>query len=101
MTTLVISTGIPTNINTVERNLAWAGLLFATLNPTLTVLETANNPQKVAQAQIFQDAANQYRLLVRATLPLDANFISDRTKKLWMFTDETSNVVIPAAYSAN
>ena len=101
MSSLVISTSIPTNINTVETNLAWAGLLFATLNPTLTVLETVNNPQKVAQAQIFQAADNTYRLLIRATLPLDANFISDRTKKLWMFTQESSNTAIPAAYTAN
>lgn len=101
MSSLVIATTIPSNINTIETNLAWAGLALAFLNPTQTVLETVNNPQKVAQAQIFQDASNQYRLLIRATLPLDQNFISDRSKKLWMFAQEMSNTVVPAAYSAN
>jgi hypothetical protein len=60
-----------------------------------------NNPQKVAQAQIFQAADNTYRLLIRATLPIADTFISDRSQKLWMFTQETANIVIPAGYSAN
>lgn len=101
MSALAIGTQIPSNINTVETALAWSGLAFAFLNPTISVLETINNPQRVAQAQIFQAADNTYRLLIRATLPLDPNFISDRTKKLWMFSQEASNVIIPAAYSAN
>jgi hypothetical protein len=101
MSALVIGTQIPTSINTLERNLAWAGLALAYLNPTLTVLETVNNPQKVAQAQIFQAADNTYRLLIRATLPIADTFISDRSQKLWMFTQETANIVIPAGYSAN
>lgn len=101
MSSLVISTSIPTNINTLERSLAWAGLLYSVVNPTLSVLETANNPQKVAQAQIFEAADNTYRLLVRATIPLDSAFISDRSQKLWMFGQETSNTAIPAAFTVN
>lgn len=101
MSSLVISTSIPTNINTLEALIAWAGLTYAFTTPTLGANESLNNPQKVAQAQVFQDATNSYRLLIRATLPLDANFVSDRSKKLWMFAQETSNIAIPAAYSAN
>lgn len=101
MSALVIGTQVPTNINTVETMVAWSGLTLAFLNPTLSVLETANNSQRMAQAQIFQAADDTYRLLIRASIPLDAAFISDRTKKLWMFAKEASNLVIPAGYSAN
>lgn len=101
MSSLVIATSIPTNINTLETLIAWAGLTYAFTTPTLSVNESLNNPQKVAQAQIFQDATNAYRILVRASLPLDPTFVSDRSKKLWMFAQESSNVAIPAGYSAN
>lgn len=101
MTILVLGTDIPSNINTLERLHAWSGFALAFLNPTLAVLETPNSPQKVAQSQIFQATDNTNRLLVRATLVLPDDYVSDRTIKLWMRTLEFSNVALPAAFKVN
>lgn len=101
MTTLVFANQTPSNINTLERNLAWSGLALAYINPTLGVLETEQRAEKVAQAAIFQAADNTYRLLIRACLPIDPAFINDRTKKSWMFVNEISNVALPAEFTVN
>lgn len=102
MTALTISTAdIPSNINTLERLLAWSGYTLAFINPSLGVLETPERAEKVAQAAIFQAADDTYRLLIRACLPVSSNFMSDKSIKLWQHTNEVSNVVIPANFKAN
>ncbi len=101
MTQIVLATDVPSDINTLERHIAWAGYSLAFVNPTLGVLETADRAEMVAQAAIFRAADNTYRLLVRACIPIDPAFMSDRTKKAWMFAQEVSNVALPAAFKAN
>lgn len=101
MTTLSISTQLPSNIDLLERHLAWSALALDFLNPTIAVLETPDRVEKCAQTSIFQAADNTYRLLVRATLPLDASYVNDRSKKLWMFVQELNNVALPAGFTAN
>lgn len=101
MTTLAIATQIPTNINTLERLHIWSGYALAFTNPTLGVLETPDRAEKVAQAAIFQAADNTYRVLLRACLPIDAAFMTDNSKKMWMFGQEVSNVAIPQAFTVN
>lgn len=101
MTTLNISTDIPSNINTLERLQAWVGYTLSVINPTLAVLETPQSAQKVAQSQIFQASDNTNRLLVRSCLILPADYISDRTVKIWMKAEEFSNVAIPPAFKVN
>lgn len=53
------------------------------------------------QSGVFSAADNSNRLLTRASLALDMSYISDRSKKLWMFANEFSNVAIPDAFKAN
>ncbi|MEX0271735.1 hypothetical protein AB3R30_21665 [Leptolyngbyaceae cyanobacterium UHCC 1019] len=101
MSSLVLDTDIPSNINTLERLIAWSGYTLAFVNPTIGVLETPDNAQKVAQAQIFQAADNTYRILIRACLPLSNDYSSDRTVKIWQHTQEVSNVVVPAGFKSN
>lgn len=101
MTIISLSTQVPSNIDLLERHLAWSALALDFLNPTIAVLETADRAEKCAQTSIFQAADNTYRLLVRATLPLDASYTSDRSKKLWMFVQELNNVTIPAGFTSN
>lgn len=102
MTELTISTtDIPSNINTLERLVAWGAYTLAFVNPTLAVLETPDRVEKVAQAAIFQAADDTYRLLVRACLPVNSNFMNDRSIKLWQHTNEISNTAIPANFKAN
>lgn len=101
MSTLVLGTDIPSNINTLERLIAWSGYSLAFCNPTLGVVETATRTEKVAQALIFQAADDTYRLLVRACLPVNPDFMTDRSVKIWMHTQELSNVALPAGFKTN
>lgn len=101
MTALTISTDIPSNINTLERLHAWSGYALSFVNPTLGVLEAEGRAEKVAQSAIFQAADNTYRILTRACLPINANYTNDRAIKIWMHTEEVSNVVLPAAFKQN
>lgn len=97
----VVIANIPNQISLLEQHLAWAGLTLSAINPTLGVLETESRTEIVAQAMIFNAADNTTRLLIRASLPLDPSFKSDRSKKLWMFAEEISNTAIPAGFLAN
>jgi hypothetical protein len=101
MTAINLAADIPNAIVTLEQLDAWVGLTIARINPSLAVLEAENYAQFVAQSGIFSAADNSNRLLVRTSLKLDPNYISDRSKKLWMFVEEFSNVAIPAAFKVN
>jgi hypothetical protein len=101
MTALNISTQIPSQIDTVEKLASWALMTLATVNPTLTVLETQNSGQIRAQASLFRNADGTMCILLRANLPVDSNIFSDRSKKSWQFTQELTNTVIPTNFTAN
>lgn len=103
MTTINVGTGdIPSNINTLERLILWGGLLASTINPTLSANEVPNAAgERMFQFGIFTDASNVERALVRASIPIDSAYRSDNSKKLWMFANEASNIVVPASYKSN
>lgn len=101
MTIINLATDIPNSIVTLEQLHAWSGLTLTRLNPTLAVLESDNFAQYVIQSGIFSAADNTNRLLIRGSIALDPNYVSDRSKKLWMFASEFSNVAIPAAFKEN
>ena len=101
MTAINLATDIPNAIVTLEQLNAWSNLTLARINPTLAVLESENYSQFVMQSGIFSAADNSNRLVGRASFELDMNYISDRSKKLWMFVNEFSNVQIPAAFKVN
>ena len=101
MTTISLATDIPNSIVTLEQLHAWSGLTLDRINPSLAVLEAENLAQFVMQTGIFSAADNSNRLLIRSSFAVDPNFISDRTKKLWMFAKEFSNVAIPTAFKEN
>jgi len=101
MTTINLATDIPNAIVTLEQLSAWSNLVLARINPTLAVLEAENYNQFVVQSGIFSAADNSNRLVGRTSLSLDMNYISDRSKKLWMFVHEFGNVQIPDAFKVN
>jgi hypothetical protein len=102
MSTITVGGSTPSNINTLERQLAWGGLLFSALNPTLAVNEVEGaTAERIAQAGIFRDANGDERLLLRLSIPIDSSYRSDNSKKLWMFASEVSNIVVPTAYTTN
>lgn len=102
MTTITIASSIPSNINTLEKLTAWSILASNALAGGLEVLETAGEaPISVAIASISQAADDTYRLSARLSLRLNANYMSDRSQKLWQFAEEWSSAALPAAFSAN
>ncbi|KAM3090541.1 hypothetical protein ACKFKF_34685 [Phormidesmis sp. 146-12] len=101
MTTINLATDIPNSIVTLEQLHAWTSLTLGVLNPTLAVLEAADRAEFVVQTGVYKVADNTNRLLTRASISLDPSFMSDRSKKLWMFAQEFSNIAIPAGFKDN
>lgn len=100
MTTFV-TTNIPSNVNTLERLAAWVGLALNRVNPTLSILESANqNPERVAQAFFYRAADNSLRLTLRITLEVDATY-STQTRKFWENALEISNTALPTQFTSN
>lgn len=102
MTALVISTDIPSNINTLEKLAAWSALALVRCNPTLKVLESPEaEPQRVAQAVLIRADDASHRLIVRLALTINDDYGSNSTIKFWQNAQEFSNVALPTAYKAN
>ncbi len=101
MTTLVTSTDIPTNINTVEKLVLWCVLLLQKNNPTKAVLEIANGtPEKVAQVALIKADDETIRVILRASIEVDPAY-AEVTGKFWEKARELSNTAIPASYKTN
>ena len=101
MTLINLANDIPNAIVTYEQLHAWSGLVLTRLNPTLSVLESDNFAQFVMQSGIFSAADNTSRLLIRSSIALQPDYVSDRSKKLWMFASEFSNIAVPASFKEN
>lgn len=91
---------IPNDINTVERLFAWAGLAMGFINPTKAIVEAAGeNPERVMQSFILQADDGTERLILRAALPLNPEWRSDRTNPFWLMVNDIADVDLPAAYT--
>lgn len=101
MSAINIATDIPSQINTLEKLVAWGGLTLANINPSLTVIEGVGYTERASQAGVFYVAAdNKYRLLVRASIQMSADYLAGGSK-LWTFANELSNTAVPAIFKAN
>lgn len=101
MTALVISTDIPSQINTLEKLAAWANLTLANINPSLAVIEGVGYTERAAQAGVFFVAAdNKYRLLGRTSIQMSPDYLAGGAK-LWTYAQELSNTAIPTTFKAN
>lgn len=101
MSAINIGTQIPNSIVTLEQLAAWCLLTLSRINPTLAVLESDVRSELAVQTGIFTAADESQRLLLRASIKLDPDYTSDRSKKLWMFAEELSNVQVPASFTTN
>ncbi len=101
MTAINIATDIPSQINTLEKLFAWAGLALANINPSLTALEGVGYTERCAQAGIFYVAAdNKYRALIRGSVQMSSDYLAGGAKQ-WTFAQELSNTALPAIFKAN
>lgn len=101
MSAIVLANQIPDDINTMERLHAWSGYALAFMNPNIAILETIDRAEKCAQVATFQAADDSYRVLIRACLPINPSYITDRSIKIWQHIEELSNVVLPAGFTTN
>lgn len=101
MTTLNISTDIPSGINTLEKLAAWCALTLQNINPTLTAIEGVGYEERTCQAGIFYvKADNKYRMLIRNSVQFSPDHLAGG-QKMWQFAQELSNTAIPAAFKSN
>jgi hypothetical protein len=101
MTALVIASQIPSNINTLEKLVAWGGLALAYINPALASIEGQGYTERSAQANPYYiQADNKTRLIIRASLPLSADYLAGGSK-FWGYAQDLSNTAIPALFTSN
>ena len=102
MTALVISTDIPTNINTLEKLAAWVGLALERCNPSTKILESPNaDPQRVAEAVLIRADDATHRMIIRVSIPINSGYAENSTVKFWQNALEINTTVLPTAYKAN
>lgn len=102
MTTINIATDIPSQINTLERLAMWSIMALRRTNPSLKVIEVADQTaEKVAQTAIVQADDGKIRFIGRLSIEVSPDYAEDITGKLWTKALEFSNTVLPVAYKAN
>lgn len=101
MTAINITTDIPSQINTLEKLAAWAGLALARCNPSARLLEDPNAfPQRICETVMVKADDNTLRLVVRLSLPV-ADGHAEATTKFWESINVVSDTVLPAAFKSN
>ena len=99
MTLINIATDIPSDINTLERLTMWSCMALRRVNPTLSIIEIANQPaEKAVQTALVQADDNTIRFIGRVSLEIPNDYAEDNTKKLWTKAKELSNTALPEAY---
>lgn len=101
MTAINIATDIPSNINTLEKLVAWGVLGLARCNPGLKILENPNaDPERAAQAVLIKADDGSYRLVLRASIKVIDGY-AESTQKFWFNCQELSETALPAAFKSN
>lgn len=98
MTALNISQ-IPSSVDTLEKLVAWGGLVLADMYPTVTGVEDTGSATRAAQSTPFLVSATStptWRLVNRTSLQLNANW--RRQGKLWLQVIDLGNAAIPSEF---
>ena len=83
---------IPSNINTYERLLVWAGQCCQSIaNGKEVNVVAGSTSTPIAQVQVSKTADNVDRLIVTAYLPVDYDAINSGDNKTWMATMDISD----------
>ncbi|MCU7243374.1 MAG: hypothetical protein NT917_09495 [Microcystis aeruginosa WS75] len=105
MTTIVLATNIPSNINTLERLFFWNSLaLNATIGASTFNLDGTNEGGRTPYISINEGRATgdgkKYAQII-AYVPLDARIDNNGlNQRPWMYAEDISNNAFPAGYSA-
>ena len=83
---------IPSNINTYERLLVWAGQCCQSIaNGKEVNVVAGSTSTPIAQVQVSKTADNVDRMIVTAYLPVDYDAINSGDAKTWMATLDISD----------
>ena len=83
---------IPSNINTYERLLVWAGQCCQSIaNGKEVNVVAGSTSTPIAQVQVSKTADNVDRMIVTAYLPVDYDAINSGDAKTWMATMDISD----------
>ena len=90
---------LPTNVNTLEKLVTWAGTASYHINKIVTATEGAGSAQKVAQFGIFNvEANNTNRVILRQSIELEDDYAING-KPIWEEVKELSQDVLPASFT--
>ena len=87
---------IPAEIQTIEQLTVWCGSILQRLNKQRTILEAEGEIPSLA-VQFFQLAAADFteRAIYRVSVPLDANWQSNRDGAFWESVQQLSTADLP------
>jgi hypothetical protein len=90
---------IPNEIVTVEQIAAWALSILGRTSIAKRYQEVENGPmERVVTVSPFTSGEDDFRLGFRGGLPLEAAYLSDKTKPLYMHVTEIVDANIPASF---
>jgi len=92
-------TTVPTDVNTVEREVVRLIYLLKLLNPMLNILEEDNRTEKTVQTYEQFNPEGKLLFIGRVTIELDSLLAANGQKK-WMAAKEISQGIVPATFLA-
>lgn len=106
MTEINLATDTPASIETVEQALLWLASLQESLLKGSTYREAQGSSidsglAPLVDASIVSAADGSKRCIVRLAIELHPDYVSDKSKKFWLFAQPMTNAVIPAAFKVD
>lgn len=97
---IVVNADLPA-FSSVEEVAVWAMYTLQQHNVGLKIVETELGSEFFATTGVFTTPSGQDRLLLRATIPLKAAWVTDAAPRIWKRVDMQSNVAIQSGYKTN
>jgi hypothetical protein len=108
--TALITSQIPSSINTLEKLFLWSAYSLAYINQQTQLFETETDQVIAAQVNIYPVNSPQnsvagaaivreYRAIVRFGLAIDKEHLTGDLPP-WMYAKDLSNTVLPATFSS-
>lgn len=97
----------PPSVNRVEELLAWSAMVLAYVNPGLKYTVNSNplpgeDGKAAACTYEVRDLPQGGKYLyVTAFIPMDENYLNDRSRKFWTFVNDLSLTPIPAGFTTD
>ncbi|MBD0268555.1 MAG: hypothetical protein ICV77_09705 [Cyanobacteria bacterium Co-bin8] len=104
--TALVRSEIPAGITTIAQLHTWSGLALEELNRGVNYKEAQGSAidsglAPLVDTSIISAADGTKRLILRTSMELAPTYTSDRSKKMWMFTQNMSNALLPANFKVD